>query len=127
MTQHAELLQMINTLPPEYFGEVIDFVEYLQNKTRKETVSVEKAEGVAEREPSYSADQKPEVLEPWVEKRAKEFDERIKGWTKWYSPETLEEFSRMPPILKALSGIANVGDKTYEQLRDERLTEKYGI
>jgi len=32
MTQQAELHQKIDTLPPEYFGEVIDFVVYLQQK-----------------------------------------------------------------------------------------------
>jgi len=39
MTQQAELLQKIDTLPPEYFGEVIDFVGYLQQKARQETTS----------------------------------------------------------------------------------------
>jgi len=33
MTQQAELLEKITTLSPEYFGEVIDFVGYLQQKT----------------------------------------------------------------------------------------------
>jgi len=37
MTQQAELLRKIDTLPPEHFGEVIDFVGYLQ---QKKTVSV---------------------------------------------------------------------------------------
>jgi len=36
MTQQAELLKKIDTLPPKYFGEVIDFVGYLQNKERQE-------------------------------------------------------------------------------------------
>ena len=38
MTQQAELLRKIDTLPQEYFGEVIDFVGYLQYKARKENV-----------------------------------------------------------------------------------------
>jgi len=33
MTQQAELLQKVKTLSPEYFGEVIDFAGYLQQKT----------------------------------------------------------------------------------------------
>ncbi|HCC37209.1 MAG TPA: hypothetical protein DEQ14_06120 [Treponema sp.] len=37
MTQQAELLQKIDTLPPEYLDEVIDFVGYLQQKARRET------------------------------------------------------------------------------------------
>ena len=32
MTQQAELLRKIEKLPPQYFGEVIDFVGYLQQK-----------------------------------------------------------------------------------------------
>ena len=32
MTQQTELLKKIETLPQKYFGEVIDFVEYLQFK-----------------------------------------------------------------------------------------------
>jgi len=36
MTQQAELLQKVETLPPKYFGEVIDFAGYLQQKARQE-------------------------------------------------------------------------------------------
>jgi len=32
MTQQAELFRKIENLPPQYFGEVIDFVGYLQQK-----------------------------------------------------------------------------------------------
>ena len=32
MTQQAELFRKIEKLPPQYFGEVIDFVGYLQYK-----------------------------------------------------------------------------------------------
>jgi len=35
MTQQAELLRKIDALPPEYFGEVIDFVGYLEQKTQQ--------------------------------------------------------------------------------------------
>ena len=35
MTQQAELLRSIDTLPPKYLGEVIDFVGYLQHKAQK--------------------------------------------------------------------------------------------
>jgi len=47
MTQQAELLKKIDTLPPKYFGEVIDFVGYLEKKARKETISLEKAAEMA--------------------------------------------------------------------------------
>jgi len=36
MTQLAELHQKIDKLPPECFGEVIGFVEYLQQKMQNE-------------------------------------------------------------------------------------------
>jgi coproporphyrinogen III oxidase len=35
MTGHAELLQEIERLPPQYFGEVVDFVAYLRQKADK--------------------------------------------------------------------------------------------
>jgi hypothetical protein len=36
MNQHAELLSKIDKLPRKYFGEVIDFVGYLQQKAQIE-------------------------------------------------------------------------------------------
>jgi len=36
MTQQAELLKMIDTLPPKHYGEVVDFVGYLQQKAQNE-------------------------------------------------------------------------------------------
>ena len=34
MTQHVELLKEIDKLPPEYVGEVLDFVGYLRQKAQ---------------------------------------------------------------------------------------------
>jgi len=89
-------------------------------KARAEVKLTPVVEEVAEQEPPYpqSEDQEP----------ASKFDKRIKEWAKWYPPETLERFSNMSPRLKALSGIiADAGDITYEQIREERLAEKYGV
>ena len=36
MTQQAELLKKIDKLPPRYFGEVIDFLRYLQHKAAQQ-------------------------------------------------------------------------------------------
>ena len=36
MTNRAVLIKEIDKLPPKYYGEVFDFVEYLQRKTQKE-------------------------------------------------------------------------------------------
>jgi len=38
MTRRVELLKEIDVLPPEYFGEVLDFVVLLQQKVRQKTV-----------------------------------------------------------------------------------------
>jgi len=35
MTQQAELLNIVDKLPPKYFGEVIDFAGYLQQKAQQ--------------------------------------------------------------------------------------------
>jgi len=47
MTQQAELLQKVETLPPKYLGEVIDFAGYLQQKARQETVSAGNTQVIA--------------------------------------------------------------------------------
>ena len=36
MTQQAELLRNIDTLPQKYFGEVLSFLGYLQHKAQQE-------------------------------------------------------------------------------------------
>ena len=36
MTERAELLREIDKLPPQYFDEVFDFVEHLQEKAQNE-------------------------------------------------------------------------------------------
>ena len=47
MTQQAELLNIVNTLPQKYFGEVIDFVEYLQYKAQQEAAQQAAAQQAA--------------------------------------------------------------------------------
>jgi len=46
MTQQAELLKKIDKLPPRYFGEVIDFVEYLQHKAQQEKLKPSSARDI---------------------------------------------------------------------------------
>jgi len=38
MTQQAELLKNIDTLPQKHFGEILDFVGYLRYKIQQENV-----------------------------------------------------------------------------------------
>jgi hypothetical protein len=40
MTRQVELLRKIDELPPQYFGEVIDFVGYLQQKAKNDSVDI---------------------------------------------------------------------------------------
>ena len=48
MTQQAELFSNIEKLPPKYFGEVLDFVGYLQHKVRLEENDTELKQEAAE-------------------------------------------------------------------------------
>jgi len=41
MIQQAELLNKIDKLPPQYIGEVYDFVGYLQQKAQQENQHLE--------------------------------------------------------------------------------------
>jgi hypothetical protein len=44
------LIREIDSLPPQYYGEVIDFVSYIKEKKAKETLSWEKAAEMAAEE-----------------------------------------------------------------------------
>ena len=39
MTERAVLIKEIDKLPPKYYGEVFDFVGYLQKRTQNEYVN----------------------------------------------------------------------------------------
>jgi hypothetical protein len=43
MIERAALLREIDTLPPRYYGEVIDFVGYIKEKKLRNYLSLEKA------------------------------------------------------------------------------------
>ena len=47
MVAKAALLKEIDTLPPRYYNEVIDFVAYIREKKIKESISLEKAAEMA--------------------------------------------------------------------------------
>ena len=42
MVQQAELFRIIDKLPPQYFGEVFNFVEYLQYKAQQNNIIEQK-------------------------------------------------------------------------------------
>jgi len=47
MVAKAVLLKEIDTLPPRYYGEIVDFVGYIKEKKIKEYNSLEKAAEMA--------------------------------------------------------------------------------
>ena len=47
MVAKAALLKEIDTLPPRYYNEVIDFVAYIREKKIKESILLEKAAEMA--------------------------------------------------------------------------------
>ena len=50
MEERSILIQEIDSLPPHYYREVIDFVGYIKSKKIKETFSLEKAAEAAAEE-----------------------------------------------------------------------------
>ena len=47
MVERAVLIKEIETLPPRYYGEVVDFIGYIKEKKIKENYSMEKAAEMA--------------------------------------------------------------------------------
>ena len=50
MVERSVLLQEIDSLPPRYYGEVLDFVAYIKEKKVKKALSLEKAAEMAAEE-----------------------------------------------------------------------------
>jgi hypothetical protein len=50
VVERAILIREIDSLPPQYYGEVIDFVSYIKEKKVKKTLSWEKAAEMAAEE-----------------------------------------------------------------------------
>jgi len=50
MVEWSVLIQEIDTLPPYYYGEVVDFVGYIKAKTEKKSFSLTKAAKMAAEE-----------------------------------------------------------------------------
>ena len=47
MVERAVLIKEIDSLPPRYYGEVVNFVSYIMEKKIKESNSLEKAAEMA--------------------------------------------------------------------------------
>ena len=50
MVERSVLIQEINSLPPRYYGEVVNFVAYIKEKKVKESLALEKAAEMAAEE-----------------------------------------------------------------------------
>ena len=50
MVERSVLIQEIDSLPPRYYGEVVNFVAYIKEKKVKETRALEKAAEMAAEE-----------------------------------------------------------------------------
>jgi len=50
MVERATLIQEIDSLPPQYYNEVIDFVGYIKDKKVKKHIALEKAAEAAAEE-----------------------------------------------------------------------------
>ena len=50
MVERSVLLKEIDSLPPRYYGEVVDFVGYIKAKKARENLSLEKAAEMAAEE-----------------------------------------------------------------------------
>ena len=103
MTRQSELLKKIDTLPPKYIGEVIDFVGYLQQKARLEANDNNVNRTITEN----------------IKNNKGKLD-----FTKRELDELLENADT--PHSDALLGLlSDVGDISIEQIREERLAGKY--
>jgi len=106
-----------DTLPTEYIGEVIDFVGYLQQKTRQNkfagrTVSLEKAAEMAVED--YRNDK---VLTAFAGQESSENNNDIR-----LTKKELDEMLQSCPHTLALSGIlSGMGDVDLDEIRMERL------
>ena len=50
MVKRSVLIQEIDSLPPRYYGEVVDFVSYIKEKKVKKSLLLEKAGDMAAEE-----------------------------------------------------------------------------
>ena len=103
MSQQAELLNKINKIPPKYFGELIDFLGYLQHKAQQEQCAnnTEPEQESGENTVSIPIDSNGKFL---------------------LTKEIIEEMERKSPTLHKLAGILHT-DMTLEEIRMARLAK----
>jgi len=96
MTQQAELFREIDRIPQKYFGEVINFLGYLQHKAQQE-----------------ASDNELEKILPTGN------NEKIR-----FTREELDEMVKNSKAVQELSGIlSGMGDVDLDEIRMERLAK----
>jgi|GEM_PF-1451740 len=96
MTQQAELLKKINTLPPQYFAEVIDFVGYLQYKAQQAAVPARR-ELTTEEAAQFKVMPNPKMT-------AEEEEEYFRKNAEWLNREAMDVFEDQKWIFESDEG-----------------------
>jgi len=107
MTQQAELLNKIDKIPPKYFGEVIDFLGYLQHKAQQESQQKRSADNTESEQDEcavrFPTDSNGKLL---------------------LTKELIEEMLQKSPYTRSLSGIlSGMEDVDLDKVRMERLAK----
>jgi len=101
MTQQAELLNKIDKIPQKYFGEVIDFLGYLQHKAQQEEKNNKLEQESHENIITIPTDSNGKFI---------------------LTKELLDEMEKNSPTLHKLAGILHT-DMTLDEIRMARLAK----
>jgi len=106
MTQQAELLNEIEKIPQKYFGEVINFLGYLQHKALQEASN-------SEPEDACKRQESGECVIPLSTDSNGKFI---------LTKELIDEMAKNSPTLHKLTGILHT-DMTIDEIRMARLAK----
>ena len=103
MTQQAELMSRIDKIPQKYFGEVIDFLGYLQHKAEQEVNKTKPEQNSCESTTRIPTESNGKFL---------------------LTRDVIEEMIKNSPRTQALSGIlSGMGNIDLDEMRMERLAK----
>ena len=105
MTQQVEIMNKIDKIPPKYFGEVIDFLGYLQHKAEQEANDTKPEQNSCESITQIPTDSNGKFL---------------------LTRDVIEEIEKTCPHTSALSGIlSELRDADLDDIRYKALAEKH--
>ena len=103
MIQQVEIMNKIDKIPQKYFGEVIDFLGYLQHKAQQEANNTGQEQEAGERVIQLSKDSNGKLL---------------------LTKELIDEMIKNSPRTQALTGIlSGMGNIDLDEMRMERLAK----